>query len=306
MSESQQGARIGLSSPKTTRALTRLLRSALMLFRATAAIAAYEHKDRLKWHVLYPLCSTLADSCNSLVLLARAGQMRDALILIRAISETMINILYIHAGGDETAGQAMRHAIQKSARAADREVRFQKEHLDRELELPIDFRSIPQIQDALNEYTTRKGWENTKWTADSPAKRVERIAAAYGQEHAAIFTILLDSFHQEASELAHGTFYGAMYSWGRASLTSAPTGNDAEIRSKNQSRISTGILQVGLALCVVTKLLCRAQGIKHDDVTNIADEMANLAKSEIAKAKEAGSLGQEKEEKPPTQEESIP
>jgi len=71
----------------------------------------------------------------------------------------------------------------------------------------------PEHQEWLKKFTSKSGKEITSWTPENVQQRLEATYLKFGHEAARglAFGVLL---YRHASEVAHGTVFGTLFSWG--------------------------------------------------------------------------------------------
>lgn len=166
------------------------------------------------WDIVAPLYCAVQDSCSALALLSRSGHVRDSYGVARCILETALNASYILAAGDDVAGRAYRHYMQKSLREAERDTSFLREYIDSSLEAP-DWRSNRVFAETLAEFSDPSGREKT-WAGVSYDARLTKIGQSYGSRQERMLRLAMQAIYRPASEILHGTFYGAMRAAGQA------------------------------------------------------------------------------------------
>mgnify|MGYP003723912715 FL=1 len=85
-------------------------------------------KDKKLLNVIIPLFHSILDSCDSLILLSQRPKgkfpkIRDSFIISRTIIETIINVTFIFAKGEEASKQAEKHWLQRTIRDLDRGIK---------------------------------------------------------------------------------------------------------------------------------------------------------------------------------------
>lgn len=153
-------------------------------------------------------------SCSSILTLGNSGRpsgVRDCLPLGRSVVETLINVTYILAVGEEAAARMERHAMQKTYRDLYRVKEVEGFCIGYAAPSRPDISKHPEIEAALNEFTGKKGKEITTWTDVSLDDRLLVIKAKFGlpiylRLHGAFFLI-----YRHSSEIIHGTYYGNLY-----------------------------------------------------------------------------------------------
>lgn len=164
--------------------------------------------------VLYPLLDSIAESTESLRTLIKHLKLRDSYVIARVIFETSVNACFLLTDPETISGRAHAHARQKALRnliraielAGDQIFEFKAQGADKLL-------NNPQHQEWLNDFTSKAGREITSWTTENVQQRLEAVYLKFGDEktRGLAFGLLL---YRNASEIAHGTLFGTLFSWG--------------------------------------------------------------------------------------------
>ncbi|MCZ8384357.1 DUF5677 domain-containing protein [Achromobacter xylosoxidans] len=167
---------------------------------------------------LYPLLDSIEESVSSLRTLARMQALRDSYVISRVIYETSINACFLLTSPVELTNRANVHAKQKALRSLVRRIEIAGSPL-------FEFKAIgtdeilqdPKHKELLAEFTSKSGREITSWTSENVQQRLEAIYQTFGSEASKglAFGLLL---YRHASEIAHGTLYGTLFSWGAMDL----------------------------------------------------------------------------------------
>jgi hypothetical protein len=138
----------------------------------------------------------------------RGFKVRMLFPIARASVETWINAAYILAGGEEMAARAINHAQQKFYRDYDR--KFGKgESTMTVRHLPAADEELPEeIREKMAEFTTKKG-RPKDWTDHTAPERIEFIREKLGVTCSAGFLGAYGLIYSDASEIVHGSLYGA-------------------------------------------------------------------------------------------------
>lgn len=154
-------------------------------------------------------------SMNSIYRLSENTEMtlRDCFPIARSIIETVVNIAFIMAGGEDAAKRAQRHALQKYYRDLNRRAKFGEISIDIQYTGSFDPTTIPELQEAIDEFTTNQGRERRSWTPESIDQRIEIIRLKYGDKIATGLIAGRFSIYRHASEIIHGTHFGTRYFW---------------------------------------------------------------------------------------------
>lgn len=182
--------------------------------------SAYEQLTGEVWGVILPLGYSAVDTCGSIASLAQHGKTRDCFVLSRTVFETLVNICFILAKGESAAVRARRHALQKSHRDLARESVINRRGIN--LKYEGEFNLTLDTQAALDEFTSKKGREITSWTPETTAEQIAAIDSQFGSPVGSIFHLTLLAIYRHSSEIAHGTYFGALFSLGMTSPAGPP------------------------------------------------------------------------------------
>jgi len=100
--------------------------------------------------------------------------------------------------------------IQRSFRELERELDIGGQILKMYWTGKKSLENDPKIKKALNEFTTNKGREILQWVPENPVQKLKAIHGKYGSSISMFLQPPLFSIYRLASEVAHGSFYGAM------------------------------------------------------------------------------------------------
>lgn len=164
--------------------------------------------------VLYPLLDSITESVESLRTLVNSLKLRDSYVIARVIYETSVNACFLLTNPETISGRAHAHAKQKALRNLTRAIELAGDVI-------FEFRpqgaeellGNPQHQAWLSEFTSRSGREITSWTPENVQQRLEAVYLKFGEAktRGLAFGLLI---YRNASEIAHGTLFGTLFSWG--------------------------------------------------------------------------------------------
>jgi hypothetical protein len=106
--------------------------------------------------------------------------------------------------------------------------------------------SNPELQAALAEFTSKKGREITSWTPETVQEQIETIDARYGKRISTNLQFALMSIYRHESDIAHGTFFGALFALGLTS-PSGPPKSPEELQIHQRQNLSMLLMMLGLA-----------------------------------------------------------
>lgn len=205
-----------------------------------------ESDDEVALH-LYTLLFSIYDSLKSVLVLTPNYQVRDTFLTARTIFELTLNIGYIATEGQLALAKAQRHMTQKAYRDLERKLNIASLHMTvqpvgvKNLEIPKD------LQDALREFTSKKGLEIRSWTGENVFKKIEVISAKYGQKIKDILNIGLFNIYRHASEIAHGTLFGLFYIIGATSFSQRPKDTN-ELLFSHRQQLTLIILTISMLI----------------------------------------------------------
>lgn len=171
---------------------------------------------------LYTLLFSIYDSCKTILILVPHYQVRDTFLTARTIFELSLNIGYISAEGKPALEKAKRHMQQKAYRDLERKMNIESMNLSIKTLGVENLRINQDLQDALEEFTTRRGFEVRSWTGENVFSKIEIISNKYGQKIKDILNIGLFNIYRHASEIAHGTLFGLFYIIGATTMKKRP------------------------------------------------------------------------------------
>jgi hypothetical protein len=199
-------------SPQAVQNLSFFLEDQVRMLARAQGLVPEQPADNAS--LLLPLMHSIQDSSETILLLTRVGKMRDGFVIARMVFETIVNTTFICAKGSDAAGRARRHALQKSFRDLNREVKIADANLKIGWTGNVDPSQDPELTKALAEFTSKKGREITSWTPETVKEQIEAIHTRYGSSVAVPLQFALLALYRHASEIAHGTLYGALFALG--------------------------------------------------------------------------------------------
>lgn len=163
---------------------------------------------------LFPFVDSIAESVDTLRTLLLQLKLRDSYVIARVIYETAVNACFLLTDPDALALRAGIHAKQKALRNVVRAIELAGERIfEFKLEGAQELLGDPQHQEWLREFTSKSGREITSWTPENVQQRLEAAYLKFGAEDARGLALGL-LIYRHASEIAHGTLYGTLFSWG--------------------------------------------------------------------------------------------
>ena len=165
------------------------------------------------------LLYSITDSLDSIIILSqhqekKLPKVRDLYVIARTIVETTINLIYILAKGKKGLELAKKHWKQKAYRDLNRELKVNERTIGLKWEGKIDLENDQELKQAIKDFTSKRGKEITSWTPDSLIERLEVIDKKYGSKITSGLQFPLFLIYRHASEISHGTVFGAMFFFG--------------------------------------------------------------------------------------------
>lgn len=197
--------------------------------------------------VLGFMMPAVADSCGSLWFLVPNHRFRDAFVTGRTLYLTVLNACFICALGPKSAERALRHASQKAYRDLDRELKINNWRFAIRASSKPEADSDPRLKAAIGEFTWPKGREITQWTPESVTHQLEKIDSKYGGNAAKKLGLSMIMVYRHASEVAHGTLFGALWSVG-LTTSKASSISEAAVNSMREKHQISSL--VGLLFCL--------------------------------------------------------
>lgn len=213
---------------ESTRLMASFVRDLTRCADAVIYLIIHEPSDSKKRRMLLPMVWSLGNSCGTLRHLALRGDYRAAYVVARGIVETTVNTFYLMVAGDEVIDRAERHALQKVGRRVQQSSTIGDSTIKTEYRGPGGVPAIPEhVRAAIEEFTSKSGRERS-WSELSVPQRIEFVGGALGPRVLTALHFAYDSLYGHASEIIHGTYFGALFAMGLAE----PSGRSA--RSKEE------------------------------------------------------------------------
>lgn len=212
--------------------------------------------------VIGPILKLNLDTGNSIKLLAENNHLRDLIILSRPFIESIINVGFICAKGDEAIVKSKKYAYQKGYRDLFRELKLNDVEIKNGLTSHKEFidQHRPQnLIEALEEYTTKQGNEKTSWTNETAKQKVEEISKKYGTWVNGLLTFAFFNIYRDVSEIIHGSYYGVLIMTGMQNkdITAFKSSDEAaKYFTDHQFKLGTLIVQqVSISIVAIIEIL---------------------------------------------------
>jgi len=183
--------------------------------------------------VAFPLVWAIGESCETLILLAQDRRLRDSYSIARCIIEGVVNVLYVYAEGPSVAERALRHWTQKSFRGINRHLQLLRDHLGCNFDLKLEVREGSLLENAIGEFTAKKGREIDSWTGHTLERRLQTAEGVFGNQLIRMIKLAIDTVFVDASEVIHSTYYGALLAMGRSGATRSDSPHLLNLKNTN-------------------------------------------------------------------------
>lgn len=212
--------------------------------------------------VIGPILKLNLDTGKSIKLLAENNHLRDLIILSRPFIESIINVGFICAKGDEAIIKSKKYAYQKGYRDLFRELKLNDVEIKNGLTSHKEFidQHRPQnLVEALQEYTTKQGNEKTSWTNETTKQKIEEISKQYGIWVNGLLTFAFFNIYRDVSEIIHGSYYGVLIMTGMQNkdITAFKSSDEAaKYFTDHQFKLGTLIVQqVSISIVAIIEIL---------------------------------------------------
>lgn len=228
--------------------------------------------DSLKVGMLYPFVDSVKESSASLAILVRHEALRDSYVIARVIYETAINACFLLTDVTRLSERAKVHAGQKTLRSLVRQIEVAgKKVFEFKHQSSDALMQQPTHKQWVDEFTSKSGREITSWTPETVQQRLDAIHLAFGAEDTRGFAFGL-LLYRHASEIAHGTLYGTLFSWGATEL-GRPLKSAQDLRRFRKAELRHLLKLVSFTL---ESLICVISGVLGvPDMRNSANGARN-------------------------------
>jgi Family of unknown function (DUF5677) len=244
-------------SIEATNNLWLLFKKSLELLDQSRLLLAQENSLELpKQTVLNALLYAATDTSRSILHLAHTGHTRDSFVLARTAFETIVNICFVCAKGNEVAKRADRHADQKAYRDLTRILQISEQKVTIKWQGNIDLDKYQNLKESIAEFTSKKGREITSWTPETVEKEIEAIGEKYGNSISLNLQFALIAIYRHASEIAHGTYFGALFALGMTSPDGVPESRE-ELETYDRGNMSMVLLMLSISISSLLSILAK-------------------------------------------------
>jgi hypothetical protein len=204
--------------------------------------------------VVIPLLYSVIETSDSISFLAQKGKIRDCFVLARTAFETIVNLCFIFSEGDKAIKRTKQHAQQKAYRDLNRDLDIAGNKIILKWNGVDKININAELQSAIMDFTSRKGKEITSWTPETVKNRIENIKKRFGDRVATKLQFPFFAIYRHASEISHGTFFGALFALGLTSPTGPPRSHD-DLQKYVFSNLSMLLMLLGYAISALISVL---------------------------------------------------
>ena len=162
---------------------------------------------------LYHLLMSIYITGNAINLLALNNFLSESYMLARALLEKIINYMYVLVCEEDEYKKYLNYTKQKGYRILNRSFVVGEQRAELNWSGSVNLDDNPELREAVNQFTSGKGKEITRWTSLSPAERLNVIR---DKGNVKIESLMLSTLGiwDDASEALHGTLYGSAFHFG--------------------------------------------------------------------------------------------
>lgn len=177
-----------------------------------ALLRQLNNLEELRIKQAYPLLVSIIDNSKSMSLLGNYNLINDMYMIARSYVERMVNFLYLQVCDEDDFNLFQLHTTQKAYRRLERSIATTKGKVSIAY-TGKDQVSLPNLEEAINRFTSKSGKEITHWTPVSLDKRIE-IISERSKIKPSIMLMCKLNIYEDASEALHGTLYGSLFHLG--------------------------------------------------------------------------------------------
>lgn len=198
-----------MSSPFTNELLEEMEK---FFLEETTLLSSLRDIPQLRVSQMYPLFHSLMDTAKSMAVLARHNFINEMYMVSRSYIERLINFLYLQVCDEEEYRKFTLHATQKAYRRLSRSIDISTGSVGLTFQ-GMDSVVLPELEEALNAFTSKSGKEITHWTPVSLDRRIDLISQRTSRKPHIMLLCKLN-IYEDASEALHGTLYGSVFHLG--------------------------------------------------------------------------------------------
>ncbi len=168
-----------------------------------------KHGRPKRLNKLDALLFSLITHSGSISKLVHDGYVTEAYLVTRSFFEKCVNFCYLNICDENEYNNQLSWTRQKMLRALNTRKMAYK-NIGHETPLP-DISELKKISEDLRKFTGKKGGEKHSWTEVSLYERIQIIKKSVDGFPIEIYLLTMNRFYEDASEVIHGTLYGALF-----------------------------------------------------------------------------------------------
>lgn len=233
--------------------------------------------------VIGPMLVVNHTSLKSILLLLKKNHYRDVIMLSRPFLEAVVNIGFIMAKGDEAVVDSKKYAYQKGYRDLFRGIEINNLKIKSgftEFKDEFEKAAPPEMKEALEDFTTKKGREINSWTPETTKAKLETIGEKYGEYVNGLLTFAFFTIYRDVSEILHNSYYGVRIFLGMQQKDVSQfkdSDEAAQYFGKHQEKLATLIVQqINISINALLNIL--SQEFKGDSLKIFEDSNQTMIK----------------------------
>jgi hypothetical protein len=178
--------------------------------------------------IIKALMHMIGISAHSLVTLTDEVGLgaKDTYLIARSVCEGSINIAYLMASDPEIARKAQRHAQVRAFRDLHREQTTGGWTINLGYQGALPPTEVDRLESMAREFTSARGREKD-WTDLTVRQRLDAASMAFGSTALLSLSVSFANIYRHASEVTHGSYYGALMIWGLTAPGFSRSGSSA-------------------------------------------------------------------------------
>jgi hypothetical protein len=166
-----------------------------------------ENGKRFRLTEIHPLLFVLVHAAESMIELVKKQYATEVVVITRSFLERSINLCYLLLCDEDDFTNYIEYSLQKAYRATCKKVdTLSLLGIDLAIKEPSEL-----LSPMLKKYTRKSGKEIPKWTELSFSDRLSFVQEKTGNLFDAFTVSSCKNIYEDASEVSHGTLYGALF-----------------------------------------------------------------------------------------------
>ena len=211
--------------------------------------------------ILAALLVTSARTATKIADLCREEYYGESVMLARSVVERCINFGYLMYCEESEYNRWIDHGFQKMYRRMSLDISTAGLRIVTDGTRNFSLEDNPWMQKLLNQFTSKKGNQITRWTTTSILERIDLLS-----KHCDVsplhFMMSYGLIYEDASEALHGTFYGCAFEMGDFTRHFRQVSPEEVIKYRREN-ISYLLYGLHNLLFATLQVLSRAHGIDH-------------------------------------------